>query len=106
MGPSGGAHGLLVKMKLVYHGRLAPRLELSHHQFLSAFKKVFFRSLIIGAYFRECESTCQGENIFFDKSRECIERAKASIDSGRASSKLDALIDFTRQCDFFVRRAI
>jgi glutamine amidotransferase PdxT len=32
----------------VYHGRLAPSLELSHHQFLSAFKKVFFRSPIIG----------------------------------------------------------
>jgi anthranilate phosphoribosyltransferase len=35
-----------------------------------------------------------------------IERAKASIDSGRAKDKLDALIDCTRQFDFFVRRAI
>jgi len=35
-----------------------------------------------------------------------IERAKASIDSGAARGKLDALIDFTRQCNFFVRRAI
>jgi anthranilate phosphoribosyltransferase len=37
---------------------------------------------------------------------EGIERAKASIDSGAARGKLDALIDFTRQCDFFVRRVI
>ncbi len=38
--------------------------------------------------------------------KEGIERAKAAIDSGAARGKLDALIDFTRQCDFFVRRAI
>jgi anthranilate phosphoribosyltransferase len=37
---------------------------------------------------------------------EGIKRAEASIDSGRAGGKLEALIDFTRQCDFFVRRAI
>ena len=35
-----------------------------------------------------------------------IERARASIDSGAARGKLDTLIDFTRQCDVFVRRAI
>jgi len=51
-------------MILVYHGRRAPGLELGHHQFPSAFKKVFLRSLIMGTYFRECECTCQGENIF------------------------------------------
>ena len=36
--------------------------------------------------------------------REGIERAKESIDSGRAKDKLDSLIGFTQQCDFFVRR--
>jgi anthranilate phosphoribosyltransferase len=41
-----------------------------------------------------------------DGFKEGIERAKAAIDSGAAKSKLGALIDFTRQCDFFVRRAI
>ena len=35
-----------------------------------------------------------------------IERATESIDSGHAAGKLDSLVDFTRQCDFFVRRAI
>jgi anthranilate phosphoribosyltransferase len=35
-----------------------------------------------------------------------IERAKGSIDSGRAKNKLDALIDCTRQFEFFVRQAI
>ena len=35
-----------------------------------------------------------------------IDRAQASIDSGAARGKLDALIDFTRQCNIFVRRAI
>ena len=38
--------------------------------------------------------------------KEGIERAKGSIDSGRAKEKLDSLIDFSRQFDFFVRRAI
>jgi len=37
------------------------------------------------------------EKIFIQKSREGIERAR---------SQLDTLIDFTRQGDFFVRRAI
>jgi anthranilate phosphoribosyltransferase len=46
------------------------------------------------------------EKIFCDKSREGIERARESIDSGGARGKLDSLIDFTQQCDFFVRRAI
>lgn len=41
-----------------------------------------------------------------DNFKEGIERATESIDSGRAKSKLDSLIDFTRQFDFFVRRAI
>jgi anthranilate phosphoribosyltransferase len=41
-----------------------------------------------------------------DSFKEGVERAKGSIDSGRAKSKLDALIDFSRQFDFFVRRAI
>ena len=35
-----------------------------------------------------------------------VERAKESIDSGSARGKLDLLIDFTRQCESFVRRAI
>jgi anthranilate phosphoribosyltransferase len=35
-----------------------------------------------------------------------IERAKESIDSGLAKNRLDALIDFTRRFDFFVRQAI
>ena len=51
-------------MTSVDHGRLAPSLELSHHQFLSAFKKVFFRARIIGTHFKESESTCQEKNIF------------------------------------------
>ena len=38
--------------------------------------------------------------------REGIAYAEKSIDSGRAADKLDRLIDFTRQCNFFVRRAI
>jgi hypothetical protein len=37
------------------------------------------------------------EKMFIKKSRENAERAR---------SKLDALTDFTRQCDFFVRQAI
>jgi anthranilate phosphoribosyltransferase len=41
-----------------------------------------------------------------DNFKEGIERATGSIDSGRAKSKLDALIDFTRQFDFFIGRAI
>jgi anthranilate phosphoribosyltransferase len=35
--------------------------------------------------------------------REGIERANESIDSGRAKDKLDSLIGFTQQCDFFIR---
>lgn len=35
-----------------------------------------------------------------------IERARESIDSDAARGKLDSLIDFTRQCKSFVRRAI
>jgi len=35
--------------------------------------------------------------------REGVERAKESIDSGRAKDKLDSLIGFTQQCDFFIR---
>lgn len=35
-----------------------------------------------------------------------IERAAESIDSGRAKEKLDALIDFTRQCGPFVRKEL
>jgi anthranilate phosphoribosyltransferase len=38
--------------------------------------------------------------------KEGIERAKESIDSGRAKGKLDSLVDFTRQCDFFIRRVL
>jgi anthranilate phosphoribosyltransferase len=38
--------------------------------------------------------------------KEGVERSKQSIDSGRARGKLDALVDFTQQCDFFIRRAI
>jgi anthranilate phosphoribosyltransferase len=36
--------------------------------------------------------------------REGIERAQESIDSGRAKDKLDSLVDFTQQCNFFIRR--
>ena len=32
-----------------------------------------------------------------------IERAKDAVDSGRAKAKLDALISFTQNCDYFVR---
>jgi len=32
-----------------------------------------------------------------------IERAKDAIDSGRAKTKLEALVSFTRNCDYFVR---
>ncbi len=46
---------------LHYHGRLAPSLELSHHQFLKAFIKIFFCSLIIGSSFRECARNCQAK---------------------------------------------
>ena len=41
-----------------------------------------------------------------DSFKEGIARAAESIDSGSARGKLDALIDFTRQCESFVRRAI
>jgi len=36
--------------------------------------------------------------------REGIGRAQESIDSGRARGKLDALVDYTQQCNFFIRR--
>ena len=35
-----------------------------------------------------------------------IERAKESIDSGRAKKKLDALVAFTQQCTYFVRNEL
>ena len=41
-----------------------------------------------------------------DSFKDGIERAKESIDSGRAKGKLDSLIEYTRQIEFFVRRAI
>ncbi len=41
-----------------------------------------------------------------DNFSEGIERAKDSIDSGRAMEKLDRLIDFTRQCKPFLRDKI
>ena len=41
-----------------------------------------------------------------DNFKEGIERAKGSIDSGSAKGKMDSLIDYTRQFDFYVRRAI
>jgi hypothetical protein len=44
--------------------------------------------------------------IFFDKSRGGTEQVKVCIDSGDAGGKLDSLIDFTQQCEFFVCRAI
>ena len=43
---------------------------------------------------------------FDDSFKEGIERAKGSIDSGHAADKLDSLVEFTRQCTFFVRRSI
>ena len=41
-----------------------------------------------------------------DSFKEGIERARRSIDSGEAKGKLASLIDYTRQFDYFVRRAI
>ena len=41
-----------------------------------------------------------------DRFKEGVERARASIDSGKALDKLNSLIEFTRQSGFFVRRAI
>ena len=38
--------------------------------------------------------------------KEGIERAKESIDSGRAREKLDALVSFTQQCTYFVRKEL
>lgn len=38
--------------------------------------------------------------------KEGIERARESIDSGRARGKLDSLVDFTQQCNFFIRRVL
>jgi len=35
-----------------------------------------------------------------------IERAAATIDSGQAQSKLDALVAFTEQCRPFVRKEL
>jgi anthranilate phosphoribosyltransferase len=35
-----------------------------------------------------------------------IQRARQTLDSGSAAEKLDKLIHFTRQCNFFVRRAM
>jgi anthranilate phosphoribosyltransferase len=41
-----------------------------------------------------------------DNFKEGIERAEESIDSGRAGGKLDSLVDFTQQCNFFIRRVL
>jgi anthranilate phosphoribosyltransferase len=38
--------------------------------------------------------------------REGIERARDAIDSGRAKEKLGALVSFTQQCTYFVRREL
>jgi anthranilate phosphoribosyltransferase len=38
--------------------------------------------------------------------KEGIERAKDSIDSGRAREKLDSLVNFTQQCTVFVRKEL
>lgn len=38
--------------------------------------------------------------------REGIERARDSIDSGRAREKLDMLVEFTRQCRAFIRKEL
>ena len=38
--------------------------------------------------------------------KEGIQRAGQALDSGRAADILDLLVDFTRQCNIFVRRAI
>jgi anthranilate phosphoribosyltransferase len=35
-----------------------------------------------------------------------IQRAGQALDSGRAAEKLDRLVNFTRQCNVFVRRAM
>jgi anthranilate phosphoribosyltransferase len=43
----------------------------------------------------------------FDRDlKEGIERARDVIDSGRAKEKLDALISFTKQCTYFVRKEL
>ena len=43
----------------------------------------------------------------FDRDfREGIKRAGDVIDSGRAKEKLDALVAFTQQCTYFVRREL
>ena len=59
VGPSGGAHGLLVNKILYDHGRLAPSLEQSHHQFLSAFEEKICCLPFIKIYFKECVRYCQ-----------------------------------------------
>ena len=46
-------------MILVLYGRLAPSLELSHHQFLIVFEKIFLAMQFIVAYLRENGSACQ-----------------------------------------------
>ena len=38
--------------------------------------------------------------------KEGIERARDAIDSGRAREKLDALVSFTQQCTYFVRKEL
>ncbi|MBC8459969.1 MAG: anthranilate phosphoribosyltransferase, partial [Deltaproteobacteria bacterium] len=38
--------------------------------------------------------------------REGIKRAKDVIDSSRAREKLDALVSFTQQCTYFVRKEL
>jgi len=38
--------------------------------------------------------------------KEGIERARESIDSGRARGKLDSLVDFTQECNFFIRKVL
>jgi anthranilate phosphoribosyltransferase len=43
----------------------------------------------------------------FDRDlKEGIERARDVIDSGRAKEKLDALVSFTQQCTYFVRKEL
>jgi len=38
--------------------------------------------------------------------KEGIERARDSIDSGRAREKLNSLVNFTQQCRAFVRKEL
>jgi hypothetical protein len=62
----------------VDHGRLAPSIELRHHQILRAFKDVFFCSLII-KYHLENVRTIVKQKLLYNQSKGVIGRATAVI---------------------------